>query len=64
MYWADPMDFISEEETLALFKTNINEKTKKKKNKTKNKIYLTKAKFNEKRNLIVRNYITFLTTRR
>lgn len=28
MYWADPMDFISEEETLALFKTNINEKKK------------------------------------
>lgn len=39
-------------------------KKKNNNNKTKNKIYLTKAKFNEKRNLIVRNYITFLTTRR
>lgn len=28
MYWADPVDFIGEEETLALFKTNINEKKK------------------------------------
>lgn len=28
MYWADPVDFIGEEETLALFKTNINKKKK------------------------------------